>query len=231
MEPEVELENDANLLFGITSFLFRYESHFHVSASQLFKDDKSPSTANTCILNAANLAVEISDFESGLKHFSQVANFTSQSKLLQFGSNAYYMKAVLCALAIDFVRAKNVIHELTAESEFEDSREFVFCSKVIRFVEKRKLQMYKTRVKKFEEFSIMDEQTKTLLKRIEQNIIGDSNDEGGELRIDNDRDINDSLEDTTRDSSAVEALTEHHGLEKKQETVNRKISFDEDDLF
>ncbi|XP_075264937.1 beta-soluble NSF attachment protein-like isoform X3 [Convolutriloba macropyga] len=200
-------------------------------AGEMFACGNSPSTASKCLLNAAHLAVELANYEIGLKHFLTVGKSASSHRLLRFGAKEYFMKAVLSALAIDDIRAKNVLNDIIAESEdnFEHSREFVFCSKVVRLVEKRNLKQFKARVKDFVEFSAVDKYTSLLFRAIEKHFaagqefddVGDLTPGGSGSEDESRHDIKEPVTRQNMQSSPDQA-----------QPVNRTrlMSFDEDDL-
>ncbi|XP_075264936.1 beta-soluble NSF attachment protein-like isoform X2 [Convolutriloba macropyga] len=170
-------------------------------------------------------------YEKGLKHFLTVGKSASSHRLLRFGAKEYFMKAVLSALAIDDIRAKNVLNDIIAESEdnFEHSREFVFCSKVVRLVEKRNLKQFKARVKDFVEFSAVDKYTSLLFRAIEKHFaagqefddVGDLTPGGSGSEDESRHDIKEPVTRQNMQSSPDQA-----------QPVNRTrlMSFDEDDL-
>lgn len=58
------------------------------------------STANGCFKDAADLHAEIGNFKSAIDRYEQVANHSLTSNLTKYSVKEYWLRSILCALAI-----------------------------------------------------------------------------------------------------------------------------------
>ena len=184
-------------------------------AGDLYEQEESSSTAFRCYLKVAHLAVEVKEFELAFKYFTNVGEKAVNNSLLQFGAKEYFLKAVLTALVIDHVRAKNELQTFTKNYRdiFGQSREQVFCEKAIQFAAKGSLAEFHDCVKNFNRYSPFDQWGKALIDKIQSTI-----------------ELTSEKLSTNRSSTAFLGRTKK--TTRNVVTVKEeKPSFDEDNLF
>lgn len=145
-------------------------------AGDFYKGEESTSAANKCFLKVAHIAADLGNYERSIELFSEIGAKCADSSLLKYGAKDHFFKAVLCALVLDHVRARQCVDKYAnIHPAFKDSREYKLCNALIRSVESENSDEFTAHVAEFDRVSRMDPWLTSILLKIKKSLPPPSN--------------------------------------------------------
>ena len=143
----------------------------YTQAGDFYKGEESTSAANKCYLKVAHIAAKLDQFEKAIALFAEIGAKCVDNALLKYGAKDHFFKAVLCALAIDHIRAQQCVEKYgEIHPAFKDSREYKLCLSLISDVQNENTDEFTHHVKEFDKISRMDEWLTSLLLKIKRTL-------------------------------------------------------------
>ena len=140
-------------------------------AGDFYKGEESTSAANKCFLKVAHIAADLGNYERSIELFSEIGAKCADSALLKYGAKDHFFKAVLCALVLDHVRARQCVDKYAnIHPAFKDSREFKLCNVLIKSVESENADEFTAHVAEFDRVSRMDPWLTSILLKIKKSL-------------------------------------------------------------
>jgi alpha-soluble NSF attachment protein len=140
-------------------------------AGDFYKGEESTSAANKCFLKVAHISAEMEQYDRAIELFAEIGAKCAESNLLKYGAKEHFFKAVLCALALDYIRAQQCIQKYAdIYPAFTDAREFKFCQSLIKDVENDNADEFSSHVADHDKVSRMDKWLTSILLKIKKTL-------------------------------------------------------------
>jgi alpha-soluble NSF attachment protein len=148
-------------------------------------------TANSCFKDAADLRAELEQYPEAIKLYESVASHSLASALTKYSVKEYWLKAVLCALALgvscepglfscrctdlflaqDTIMAKRNLATYSAkDTSFSSTREAKFANALIEAVVAGDTEGYTGAVAEFDQVTKLDDWKTSILLKIKRGI-------------------------------------------------------------
>ncbi|KAF8642381.1 hypothetical protein AX16_009649 [Volvariella volvacea WC 439] len=150
-----------------------------VRAGEWYSQEDATATANACYKDAADLLADLQDYPRAIGYYEQVANHSLTSALTKFSVKEYWLRALLCALAMgDAVTARRNVNKYNQQDNtFSSTREAKFVNVLIEAVEAGDQELFTGAVVEFDQMTKLDNWKTNILLKIKRGILAE--DDGG----------------------------------------------------
>ncbi|KAF8078669.1 soluble NSF attachment protein [Lyophyllum atratum] len=147
----------------------------YVRAGEWYAQEDATATANACYKDAADLHADLDEYPQAIARYEQVADHSLTSALTKYSVKEYWLKAGLCALAMnDVVTAKrNLTKYSNQDATFASTREAKFLTALIEAVEAGDQEAFTGAVVEFDQVTKLDNWKTGMLLKIKRSIEND----------------------------------------------------------
>nr|XP_022902866.1 alpha-soluble NSF attachment protein-like [Onthophagus taurus] len=150
----------------VGKMLYHYEK-----AADFYKGEESSSSANRCLLKIAQHSAENERYEQAIHIYEKIGTYSLKSSLLKYGAKEYFFKAAICRLCLDpGETGKHLEKYVKIYPAFGDSREYKFCSNLIKNIEEQNVDGLTDVIKDYDSMQTLDPWYTTLLLRIKRKL-------------------------------------------------------------
>jgi len=141
-------------------------------AGDWYAEEDATATANQCYKDAADLYAELDQFPQAITLYERVANHSLGSNLTKYSVKEYWLKSLLCALAMgDVVTAgRNAQKYINQDNTFSGTREYRFANSLLEAVEAGDVGAYTGAVVEFDRITKLDNWKTGILLKIKKSI-------------------------------------------------------------
>jgi len=143
-----------------------------VRAGDWYAQEDATATANACYKDAADLHAELDEYPQAIARYEQIANHSLTSALTKYSVKEYWLRAGLCALAMnDIVAAKRNMKKYTdQDASFVSTRESKFLKVLVDAVEDGDQEAFTAAVVEFNQVTQLDNWKTAILLKIKRGI-------------------------------------------------------------
>nr|KAF6411073.1 NSF attachment protein alpha [Rousettus aegyptiacus] len=178
-EAERKVKNSQSFFSGLFGGSSKIEEacEIYARAANMFKMAKNWSAAGNAFCQAAQLHLQLEQYQKAIDIYEQVGTNAMDSPLLKYSAKDYFFKAALCHFCIDMLNAKLAVQKYEdLFPAFSDSREYKLMKKLLEAHEEQNVDSYTEAVKEYDSISRLDQWLTTMLLRIKKTIQGDEED-------------------------------------------------------
>ncbi|KAL0951252.1 hypothetical protein HGRIS_007970 [Hohenbuehelia grisea] len=141
-------------------------------AGDWYAQEDATATANACYKDAADLHADLDEYPQAIQRYEQVADHSLSSALTKYSVKEYWLRALLCALAMgDPVTAKrNMGKYANQDTTFSSTREAKFINVLIEAVESGDQEVFTGAVVEFDQVTKLDNWKTAMLLKIKRSI-------------------------------------------------------------
>ncbi|KAL4062623.1 soluble NSF attachment protein [Scleroderma yunnanense] len=141
-------------------------------AGEWYAQEDATATANACYKDAADLHAELEQYAQAIARYEQVANHSLTSALTKYSVKEYWLRASLCALAMnDLITAKrNIQKYMTQDVTFSSTREYKFIDAIIKAIEADDQEEFTGSLVEFDKITKLDNWKINVLLKIKRSI-------------------------------------------------------------
>ncbi|TFK20145.1 vesicular-fusion protein SEC17 [Coprinopsis marcescibilis] len=160
---QIYLQETSDLSRACDSFL---------RAGDWYAEEDATATANQCYKDAADLYAELDKFPQAVTLYERVANHSLTSNLTKYSVKEYWLKALLCILAMgDTVTAgRSEQKYIGQDNTFSATREYKFASALRESIEHGDVGEYTAAVVEFDRITKLDNWKTSILLKIKKSI-------------------------------------------------------------
>jgi len=141
-------------------------------AGEWYAQEDATATANACYKDAADLHAELEEYTHAISLYDQVANASLSSALTKYSVKDYWLKALLCTLAIpDYV---SVGRKLTLygqmDTTFSSTREAKFVTVLLESLQEGDEEAFSRAVYEFDQVTKLDNWKTAILVKIKRGL-------------------------------------------------------------
>jgi len=146
-------------------------------AGDWYAQEDAMATANGCYKEAADLHAELEHYPQAIERYQQVADHSLTSSLTRYSVKEYWLRALLCALAIpDAISAKRDLDAYVSKDiTFGSTREAQFVQKLIEAVENDDVDDFTAAVAEFDKVTRLDNWKTAVLLKIKKEMLREPN--------------------------------------------------------
>lgn len=139
-------------------------------AGDWYKQEDANATANQCYQQAAELSAELGDFPTALQLYKTVADWSLTSPLTKYSVKEYFLRAVLCCLAMgDLVLAQRSLDEFAQKDvTFPSTRESKFAKELVDACDEADIERYTAAVFQYDQVTKLDNWKTNILLRVKK---------------------------------------------------------------
>ncbi|VDC01834.1 unnamed protein product [Peniophora sp. CBMAI 1063] len=139
-------------------------------AGDWYAQEDAAATANACFKDAADLHAELEEYPNAIARYEQVADHSLGSALTKYSVKEYWLRSVLCGLAMrDVITVRrNLSRYATLDTTFPSTREAKFCNALLDAVEQHDVEQYTAAVFDFDQVSKLDNWKTAILLKIKR---------------------------------------------------------------
>ncbi|KAG5638664.1 vesicular-fusion protein S17 [Sphagnurus paluster] len=144
----------------------------YVRAGDWYAQEDAAATANGCYKEAADLHADLDEYPQAIARYEQVANHSLTSALTKYSVKEYWLKAGLCALAMNdtVTTRRNLSKYGNQDATFPSTREAKFLSALLEAVEAGDQEAFTGAVVEFDQVSKLDNWKTAMLLKIKRGI-------------------------------------------------------------
>ncbi|KAJ3569763.1 hypothetical protein NP233_g4829 [Leucocoprinus birnbaumii] len=143
-----------------------------VRAGEWYAQEDAAATANACYKDAADLLAELEQYPQAIARYEQVADHSLNSPLTKYSVKEYWLRASLCALALnDVVTAKrSMMRYSNQDTTFSSTREAKFVNALIGAVESGDIDAFTAAVGDFDSVTRLDNWKTAILLKVKKHL-------------------------------------------------------------
>ncbi|KAI0257363.1 vesicular-fusion protein SEC17 [Lactifluus subvellereus] len=141
-------------------------------AGEWYAQEDAIATANACFKDAADLHAELEEYPIAISRYDQVADHSLTSALTKYSVKDYWLKALLCALALqDYVSARrNLSRYGQMDTTFPSTREAKFVNVLLEALEQGDEEAFTNAVYEYDQVTKLDNWKTAILLKIKKGI-------------------------------------------------------------
>ncbi|KAH9982673.1 vesicular-fusion protein SEC17 [Lactifluus volemus] len=141
-------------------------------AGDWYAQEDAAATANACFKDAADLHAELEEYQIAISRYDQVANHSLTSALTKYSVKDYWLRALLCALALqDYVSARrNLTRYGQMDATFPSTREAKFIYALLEALEQGDEEAFTRAVFEYDQVTKLDNWKTAILLKIKKGI-------------------------------------------------------------
>ncbi|TFK98740.1 vesicular-fusion protein SEC17 [Pterulicium gracile] len=140
-------------------------------AADWYAQEDATATANACFKDAADLHADLEEYAIAIERYEQVADHSLTSNLTKYSVKDYWLKAGLCALALDVVTAKRNMGKYASQDvTFPSTREAKFINALVEACETGDVEAFTGAVVEFDQVTKLDNWKTNMLLKIKRGI-------------------------------------------------------------
>ncbi|KAN0134909.1 Soluble NSF attachment protein, SNAP domain containing protein [Lactarius tabidus] len=141
-------------------------------AGDWYAQEDATATANACFKDAADLHAELEEYSHAISLYDQVANFSLSSALTKYSVKDYWLKALLCTLAMqDYVRTQRDLKQYEERDvTFRSTREAKFIKVLVESLEQSDEEAFTGAVYEFDQVTKLDNWKTAILVKIKRGL-------------------------------------------------------------
>jgi len=145
-------------------------------AAEWYAQEDASATANACYKDAADLLADLEEYPRAIARYEQVADHSLTSALTKYSVKEYWLRAGLCALAMnDPITAKrNMAKYAQQDNTFSSTREAKFLGALTEAVEGGDVELFTGAVGEFDSVTKLDNWKTSILLRIKRKLENES---------------------------------------------------------
>jgi len=139
-------------------------------AGEWYAQEDAIATANACFKDAADLHAEIEEYPAAIARYDQVANHSLGSALTKYSVKEYWLRALLCSLAMQepVITKRNMSRYATLDTTFASTREAKFASALLEAVEAGDPESFTGAVFEYDQVTKLDNWKTAILLKIKK---------------------------------------------------------------
>jgi alpha-soluble NSF attachment protein len=139
-------------------------------AADMFDKMDSIASFSTCLINAANLSVQLERYNEAIELYERVALKTRHNNLLKWSIEDYLFCASLCRLVLNNLEMDKY-EDMLLHQSFKECRQGKFLVELISAIENNDVDMFTDAVRDFESVRKLDPLKVTILSKIKNRLL------------------------------------------------------------